>query len=232
MTEYISVNGKMVVVSDDVDLLKEEKEIGNAVLLILNDSNRYKDTNLTKYCVTLDDNCSGKISELIDEDYLLRVIARHEGKPLNVTKSDRLTIRELCVGDSDAVTLIYKESEDFIEDFFDSESEIPEILSGYTSVYDIWDYGMWGVTLADSNELIGIAGLILRNEDELEVGYAFLKEYRGKGLAFEACDCILSYAKENYSYSRIFARVMERNTRGMNLAKKLQKKHGISIIAI
>jgi hypothetical protein len=54
-------------------------------------------------------------------------------------------------------------------------------------MYERVGYGMYVVTLKGSGESIGTCGLIKRDElEDVDIGFAFLPQYRGRGFAFES----------------------------------------------
>jgi ribosomal-protein-alanine N-acetyltransferase len=63
--------------------------------------------------------------------------------------------------------------------------------------YDKFGFGFYIVKLKEDNTSIGMCGLIKRDwMDYVEIGYAFLAEYRRKGYAIESSIATKKYAKE------------------------------------
>lgn len=58
-------------------------------------------------------------------------------------------------------------------------------------------------------------------KDMLELGFAFIKEARGFGYAFEACEGALKYANEKLNGQRVFMRTDKTNTSAIKLGRKL-----------
>jgi len=57
-------------------------------------------------------------------------------------------------------------------------------------------FGLYAVVLAENGFLIGICGLIKRPTlENVDLGYAFLPQYWGKGYAFEAAKASLDVGK-------------------------------------
>ena len=83
----------------------------------------------------------------------------------------------------------------------------------------------WAVILKCSNEYIGEC-LIPKIVDNYlgEIGYLFLKEYWGKGYAFEAVSAIIKYSSEVLKLKRLFATIDDENIRSKKLIEKLDFK--------
>ena len=65
--------------------------------------------------------------------------------------------------------------------------------------YGLYGYGIWAVTDRESGELLGIAGVEDREtegEVYLELGYAVKEQWRGQGIAKEACLAIIEYLQQ------------------------------------
>jgi RimJ/RimL family protein N-acetyltransferase len=91
-------------------------------------------------------------------------------------------------------------------------------------MYGYYGYGMWLITEKTTGKVIGRAGLEHRDFDgvtELELGYLIASEWRKKGIAYEVCREIISYAKDNLGFQRINAVVDPKNTASLALLEKL-----------
>ena len=67
-------------------------------------------------------------------------------------------------------------------------------------------YGRWATIYKPDNKLIGFAGLkYLPEFDETDIGFRFLPEYWGKGLATEASKEIITYGFETLDLQKIIA---------------------------
>jgi len=246
MTEYINIDDSVIVASNDVLLLKKEYEAGNAVLLLLDESNAGEDTSFIRFATILDnanaaedggtagnvepaagaDTKENKISTVIERGLLEMVLARHQNRPLTICDTNRLHIRELSQGDESVLARIYDEAEGFLEPFYDNECELDAILGDYCrNTYDFYGFGIYAVCLkntqCEKNTIIGIAGFTQKSEDYVEMGYGLLKDFRGRGYAYEACSALLYYMQENFDDFNCLIRVSRDNIAGMALAKKL-----------
>jgi RimJ/RimL family protein N-acetyltransferase len=96
------------------------------------------------------------------------------------------------------------------------------LVNGPLSSYSQHGFGLYLVYLKEENIPIGMTGLIKRATlDDVDLGFAFLPEYTGKGYAAEAAEAVLDYAKQTLGLPRIVAIVMAQNTSSTALLNKL-----------
>lgn len=80
------------------------------------------------------------------------------------------------------------------------------IQTGPLQMYKNFGFGLYLVTLKETAVPIGLCGLIKRPSlENIDLGYAFLPEYTGKGYAFEATKAVLQYGKEQLTIDKIVA---------------------------
>jgi RimJ/RimL family protein N-acetyltransferase len=88
--------------------------------------------------------------------------------------------------------------------------------------YEKFGFGFYVVRLKEDNTSIGMCGLIKRDwMDYVEIGYAFLAQYRGKGYAIESCITTKKYAKEKLAINQIAAITDVDNEKSGNLLNRL-----------
>lgn len=91
--------------------------------------------------------------------------------------------------------------------------------------YDKNGFGLFQVRLKDTNEPIGMCGLVNRpGLDDIDIGFAFLARYRQKGYAYESSKAILAYAKNILKINRVVAITHPDNEASENLLEKLGLK--------
>lgn len=74
----------------------------------------------------------------------------------------------------------------------------------------------------DTLDPLGICGLIKRdNLCDVDMGFAFLDEYCGKGYAWESAEAVLEYARAGLGLRRVVAIVSPENAMSINLIRKL-----------
>ena len=69
---------------------------------------------------------------------------------------------------------------------------------------------------------IGTAGLVNRDGiDGVDIGFALLPDYEGRGFAYEACLKIIQFAREEIGLQEIFAITLPENIRSIRLLERL-----------
>ena len=90
--------------------------------------------------------------------------------------------------------------------------------SGPLASYAKHGHGLLAVELKETGQTIGMCGLLKRyNLDEPDLGYAFLPEAWGRGLALEAARAVMDDAKRE----RLLAIVSQANGPSIRLLEKL-----------
>ena len=74
----------------------------------------------------------------------------------------------------------------------------------------------------ENNKPIGTCGLIKRDTlKDVEIGFAMLPDYEGKGFGLESSEVVLKIAKERFNCSKIIAITLPENTNSIKLLEKL-----------
>lgn len=96
------------------------------------------------------------------------------------------------------------------------------IQQGPQKSYAQFGFGLWRVMRTDDNMPLGVCGLLKRDTfDDPDIGFAFLPEYEGQGLAFESSHAIVEYAATTLQLKRIIAITTKENQRSLNLLNRL-----------
>ena len=150
---------------------------------------------------------------------------RLAGLPWDILETDRLKVRESTLDDVDAFYRIYSEPSItyYMEDLYQKREEEEAYMQAYIDqIYGFYGYGLWTVLLKETGEVIGRAGLSVREGYELpELGFVIDSAHQNKGYAFEVCTAILAYAKEELAFEQVQALVNERNTASLRLLGRL-----------
>ena len=150
---------------------------------------------------------------------------RLAGIPWDILETNRLFVRESTVEDVDDFYRIYGEPSItyYMEDLFQNPEEEKVYMQEYIrQMYGFYGFGMWTVILKEENRIIGRAGLNTREGYDLpELGFVIEKEYQKHGYAYEACEAILKYAKEELLFDKVQALVEAENRASVKLLQKL-----------
>ena len=88
--------------------------------------------------------------------------------------------------------------------------------------YEKFGFGFYVVRLTEEKTPIGMCGLIKRDwMDYVEIGYAFLTQFRGKGYAIESSIATKKYAKEKLEIDSLAAITDVENEKSGNLLNRL-----------
>ena len=147
-------------------------------------------------------------------------------KSVSYIETERLIIKPISIDDAP-----------FIFDLLTSESWIKNIGNrGLKTIEDArkiiqeryikhnqtQGLGVFTVRLKIENQAIGMCTLMQKPYlDNVDIGYAFLDNFNGKGYALEATKAVYNYAKTDLGLPRIVAATLESNDRSQNLLGKL-----------
>jgi RimJ/RimL family protein N-acetyltransferase len=88
--------------------------------------------------------------------------------------------------------------------------------------YAQFGFGFYLTAIKETGEPVGMCGLIKRDYlDDVDIGYAFLPQARGKGFAFEAAEAVMRYGMDDLGLPRIVAITDAENGRSTHLLNKL-----------
>ena len=83
-------------------------------------------------------------------------------------------------------------------------------------------FGLWAVELKNDGSLAGMCGLIKRDTlDDVDLGFALLARFEGRGYAREAANATLAYARDHLGLTRIVAITTEDNDRSGTLLERV-----------
>ena len=163
--------------------------------------------------------------EYMSADRIVKMWERHHGIPWTIAITKRLVIREQTLNDIDALYKIYSDKEitKYTEDLYEDPQKEADYLQKYIdNQYRFYEYGLWALTIRESGELIGRAGISLREGYDIpEIGYVIGKDYRRQGYAKEALTAIMDYAAEEFEMRKFMAFTKERNKPSTELLKSL-----------
>lgn len=97
------------------------------------------------------------------------------------------------------------------------------LQNGTLKSYTNFGFGFYKLQLKENeNKTIGICGLIKREQlEDVDIGFALLPEYEGKGFGYEASLAVLKLAKEKFNLKKVIAITLPTNTNSIKLLGKL-----------
>lgn len=139
-----------------------------------------------------------------------------------ILETDRLYLREMNQSDYGALCKILQDEETMYayEGTF-SDEEAQEWLDRQLSRYQKWEFGLWAVILKENEEMIGQCGLTMqpwKDEEVLEIGYLFRRQYWNQGYATEAARACKQYAFEILGKEEVCSIIRDTNTASQNVA--------------
>lgn len=127
-----------------------------------------------------------------------------------ILETPRLSLRKLARGDEPFVLELLN-SRGFLDNIGDRGVRTLDDAWGYISnsaiaSYEKNGFGLYRTALKDTDEPIGISGLVKRDGlDEPDLGFAFLERHWRKGYAVEASTGILAYARDTVRLKHLLA---------------------------
>ena len=140
--------------------------------------------------------------------------------------TERLSLREFDTNDADFILQLLNTAGwlRFIGDrkVKTLADAVHYIKHTFTTAYQINGFGFWMVQLIDTNEPIGMCGITKRDGlDGIDIGFALLPEYTGKGYAFEIASATLNFVLATYKLPYILAITNPDNIRSIQLLEKI-----------
>lgn len=145
---------------------------------------------------------------------------------MKIVETDRLTVRWLSPDDADFILELMNEPSwlRFIgnKGVRTRAAARGYILSGPLEMYSRLGFGLYLVELKEGGRAGGICGLIKRDAlEDVDLGFAFLPAYWGKGYAYEAAAAVMEHAKTEFGINRLVAITTPDNDASIKLLEKL-----------
>lgn len=140
-------------------------------------------------------------------------------------ETERLLLREITLNDKEDLLKLYSDSavQKYTgESVVESIAKIEKAIQVRINNYKKYGYGRWATFLKQEMRFIGWAGLAYLPEfDEIDLGYRFLPEFWGLGLASEASKAILTYGFDQLQLKKIIAIAMKENKASIRVMEKI-----------
>ncbi|HMV86569.1 MAG TPA: GNAT family N-acetyltransferase [Blastocatellia bacterium] len=145
---------------------------------------------------------------------------------MTILETERLTLRRLCEADATFILKLLNEPS-FLQYIGDKgvrtlDDARSYILAGPMEMYARLGFGLYLVQAKADGRSMGICGLIKRDTlPGVDIGFAFLPEFWGKGYAYEAAAAALNYGRDTLGFKRIVAITSPDNAASGRLLEKL-----------
>lgn len=145
---------------------------------------------------------------------------------LKVLETDRLVLRRLSVDDGAFILQLLNDPSwlRFIGDrgVRTLEDARNYILTGPMDMYERLGFGLFLTERKSDSAPIGICGLIKRDAlEDVDIGFAFLPDFRKKGYAREAAAAVMEHARSAFGLRRLVAITSPDNEASIRLLEKL-----------
>jgi RimJ/RimL family protein N-acetyltransferase len=145
---------------------------------------------------------------------------------MNVLETERLILRHQTVDDAEFVFTLVNDPSwlRFIGDrgVRTLEDARDYIRKGAMDSYARHGFGLYLTALKDSGTPIGICGLVKRETlIDVDIGFAFLPQFAGKGYAFESASAVMTHAKNDIGLKRVVAITSPGNHGSIRVLEKL-----------
>ena len=144
---------------------------------------------------------------------------------MNVIDTERLTLRLLTTDDALFINQLLNDPEwlRFIGDrgVRSVEDADSYILAGPVAMYERLGFGLYLTERKSDSAPMGMCGLIKRDGlDDIDIGFAFLPQYRGYGYGYEAALATMAYGKSVLRLKRIVGITSPDNSSSIKLLEK------------
>ncbi|MDE7326921.1 MAG: GNAT family N-acetyltransferase [Lachnospiraceae bacterium] len=207
-----------LVIEDSTNGLNAAKAAGMARLAFRNPNSGNQDLSAANYIVEGFDE--------VTPDFLYYVYQHAHRLPAVITTTSRLILRELFPQDMPALYKILSEpsTAQYCGEPVRTLEELTSLSEAYIpAAYHFRGFGLWGIFLKSTGELIGRCGFETTpcdNSTGIELGYLISENFRNHGYAHEAASACLSLC-QRFGFSTVFCVVRLDNPSSLHLSKKL-----------
>jgi len=145
---------------------------------------------------------------------------------MKILETDRLILR--CLTTADAAFMLKLMNEPDFHRFVGdrglrtTDDAATYLLEKILPSYARFGFGFYRVELKSDGSPIGMCGLVKRETLEwVDVGFAFLESFRGKGYAFESAKAVMDYGRNVFHLQRIVGVTAPDNQISIRLLEKL-----------
>jgi RimJ/RimL family protein N-acetyltransferase len=141
-------------------------------------------------------------------------------------QTERLKLRRLNIGDAELMLAVWNDpafiryvGDRGIRNIDDARQTLMDVA---LRMYAEYGYGPYRVALKSDDSPIGTCGLFRREGlDDVDIGFAILPEFCGRGYAYEAAQAVVLHARNDIGLARVTALVSTDNAVSIGLIEKL-----------
>lgn len=165
--------------------------------------------------------------EEVDYHFIDMVYQHAYMQPATILTTERLILRELAINDIATLCAICNKPgiREHLSEYSGNLAEEKSKHEAYIkNIYHFYGYGLWGVFLKESDQLIGRCGIecrTLNQEAVYEVGYLIDNDYQGMGYGKEAVSATIHYGFDKLGMDKMIAVINPDNIRSRHLAEKI-----------
>jgi RimJ/RimL family protein N-acetyltransferase len=147
-----------------------------------------------------------------------------------ILETERLILREFTTDDADFIVQLVN-SPGWLQYIGDRNIKTAEqakdyLQNGPLKSYALNGFGLSMVELKENGKPIGMCGIIKRDYLECpDIGFAFLPEFTGQGLAFEIASATMEYSRSVLHLPTIQAITVPQNKPSIRLLEKIGMRH-------
>ena len=139
-----------------------------------------------------------------------------------VIETDRLTLRGPRLSDHPAFCAYFAEPRSKWNGGPLGPREVEGVITSAAGGWALRGYGLWFVTLKDTETAIGFAGIFHPFDwPEPELGYGIAADYEGKGIAYEAAMAARQAAETHLGLTHLPSFIAPDNARSQALALRM-----------
>jgi len=144
---------------------------------------------------------------------------------LPILETERLSLRMFEVRDFDAVLELFNHDE--VQKYLSPENrrtreQLEVILNKMLERWKERGFGLWCVSEKGAGKMLGYCGFQYFDQtSNVEIVFAFLKDFWAKGFATEAANASLKFGFEHLLFEKVFATTHPENTASCRVLEKL-----------
>ena len=144
---------------------------------------------------------------------------------MKVIETQRLLLRPVCNEDLENLFQVF--ADPVVMEFYPrtrTKQEIEEWIEEWQEYYVKYQKGFLACELKETGEFVGVSGVLssinIEGQEEVEVGYLFIKKHWGKGFATESSEACLDYGFNTLGYERLVFFIHPHNDGSIHVAEK------------